>query len=133
MLNPREIGASMPPGNLATPVVAVGDPRFSPIAICYTLDMHVISQKRIREAVARFPRHEGALLSWYRLVKTGTFENFAALRTTFPGVDKVGRFVVFNVAGNHLRIVTAVHFDRGRVYIREILTHSGYDEEKWKR
>ena len=31
------------------------------------------------------------------------------------------------------RIVTAVHFDRGRVYTREILTHSEYDEEKWKR
>ena len=95
--------------------------------------MHVISQKRIREAVARFPRHEGALLSWYRLVKTATFENFASLRSMFPGVDKVGRFVVFNVAGNHLRIIAAVHFERRRVYIREILTHSEYDEEKWKR
>lgn len=95
--------------------------------------MHVISQKRVREAIARFPRHQGALLSWYRLVKTGTFENFAALRSTFTGVDKVGRFVVFDIAGNHLRIVAAVHFDRRRVYIRDILTHSEYDEEKWKR
>ena len=95
--------------------------------------MHVISQKRIREAVARFPRHEAALLSWYRLVKTTRFGNYAALRNTFPGVDKVGRFFVFNVAGNHLRIVAAVHFDRGRIYIREILTHSEYDEDRWKR
>ena len=85
--------------------------------------MHVISQKRIREAVVRFPRHGGALRSWYKLVKTGTFENFAALRSTFAGVDRVGRYVVFNVAGNHLRIVTAVHFNRARVYIREILAH----------
>ena len=103
------------------------------IAFCYTRSVHVISQKRIREAVTRFPRHEGALLGWYKLVKTGAFENFAVLRSTFPGVDKVGRFVVFNIAGNHLRIVSAMHFDRRRVYIREILTHSEYDEEKWKR
>ena len=133
MLNPRETCASTPPGNPATPVVAVGNPRLTAIAICYLPDMHVISQKRIREAVAGHPRHEGALLAWYRLVKTGTFENFAALRSTFPGVDKVGRFVVFNIAGNSLRIVSAVHFNRGRVYIRDILTHSEYDEEKWKR
>ena len=66
-------------------------------------------------------------------MKTATFENFASLRGTFPGADKVGSFVVFNVAGNHLRIITAVHFDRRRIYIREILTHSEYDEEKWKR
>ena len=95
--------------------------------------MHVISQKRIREAVARFPRHEGALLGWYRITKTTTFENFAALRRAFPGVDKVGRHFVFNVAGNHLRIVAAIHFNRGRIYIREILTHSEYDQNKWKR
>ena len=133
MLNLWETCASMPPGSLATPVVAVGDPRFTIIAICYIPNVHVVSQKRIREAVTRHPRHESALLAWYRLVKTGTFENFAALRSTFPGVDKAGRFVVFNIAGNNLRIVSAVHFDRGRIYIRDILTHSEYDEEKWKR
>jgi len=40
---------------------------------------------------------------------------------------------VFNAAGNHLRIIEAVHFNGGRAYIRDILTHSEYDEEKWKR
>ena len=95
--------------------------------------MHVISQKRIREALARFPQHEGALLSWYRLVKTGRFEHHAALRNTFRGVDRVGMVYVFNVAGNHLRIIAAVHFNRGKIYIRDILTHSEYDEDKWQR
>ena len=95
--------------------------------------MHVISQKRIREAIAWFPQHERALLSWYRLIKLSTFGDFATLRNTFPGVDKVGKLFVFNVAGNHLRIVAAVHFNRGKVYIRDILTHSEYDEGKWKR
>ncbi len=95
--------------------------------------MHVISQKRIREAVARFPQHQDALLSWYRIVRTGAFENHAALRNSFSGVDKVGKVFVFNVAGHHLRIIAAVHFNRGKVYIRDILTHAGYDEERWKR
>ena len=105
----------------------------SAIAICYILSMHVISQKRVREATARFRLARGALLSWYRLVRTAAFENFAAKSAGIPGVDKVGGYFVFNVAGNHLRIVAAVHFNRRKVYIREILTHSEYDDEKSKR
>ena len=95
--------------------------------------MHVISQKKIREAITRFPQHESALLSWHKLMKLSVFGDFATLRNTFPGVDKVGRLFVFNVAGNHLRIVTAVHFNRGKIYIRDILTHAEYDKGKWKR
>ena len=94
--------------------------------------MHVISKQRIRAAAVRFPRHQAALLSWYRLIRKGGFENFAALRATFASVDKVGRVFVFNVAGNHLRVIAAIHFNRQKVYIREILTHSEYDEAKWK-
>ena len=56
-----------------------------------------------------------------------------ALRNTLPGIDKVGKLFAFNVAGNHLGIVAAAHFNRGKVYIRDILTHLEYDEGKWKR
>ena len=91
------------------------------------------SQKRVRDAVVRFPRHEAALLCWYKLVKTTTFNIFAELRNAFAGVDKVGRYFVFNVAGSHLRIIAAVHFDRRRVYIRALPTHSEYDQGMWNR
>jgi mRNA interferase HigB len=66
-------------------------------------------------------------------MKTGTFENFAALKGTFPSVDKVGNLYVFNVAGNHLRIVAAIHFNRGKVFLRAIMTHAEYDTGDWKR
>ena len=58
--------------------------------------------------------------------------NFAELRNTFRSVDKVGGVFVFNVAGNHLRIIAAIHFNRQKEYIRGILTHMEYDLEKWK-
>ena len=72
------------------------------------------------------------MLSWYRLIKKGRFENFAALRDTFQGVDKVGKVFVFNVAGNRLRVIAAIHFNRQKVYIREILTHTEYVQANWK-
>ena len=40
---------------------------------------------------------------------------------------------VFNIAGNHLRIVAAVHFNRTKVYIQAIMTHAEHDTGDWKR
>lgn len=66
-------------------------------------------------------------------MKRGRYENFAALRATFGSVDKVGALMVFNVGGNALRIVAAVHFNTGKVFVRDVLTHAEYDTGRWRR
>ena len=66
-------------------------------------------------------------------MKRGQFRNFAELRDAFGAVDKVGPLMVFNVGGNKLRLVAAVHFNTGRVFIRHILSHAEYDAGTWKR
>ena len=60
------------------------------------------------------------------------FNSFTALRHTFPSADKVGDFVVFNIAGNKYRLVVSIHFNREKVYIRHVLTHHAYDRGEWK-
>jgi mRNA interferase HigB len=95
--------------------------------------MHVITHSRIVEAQTRFPGCATALDWWYRAMKRGRFENFAGLRAAFGSVDKVGPLYVFDVGGNKLRLVAAVHFNTGRVFIRNVLTHAEYDGEQWKR
>lgn len=95
--------------------------------------MRVISHARVLAAQGRFPESSGALDAWYRAMKRGRFSNFAALRAMFGSVDKVGRVFVFNVGGNKLRLVAAVHFDAGRVFVRHVLSHSEYDRGTWKR
>ena len=61
------------------------------------------------------------------------FNSFDALRTTFPSADKVGDLIVFNIGGNKYRLIASVHFNRGKVYIRHLLTHRDYERETWKR
>jgi mRNA interferase HigB len=57
---------------------------------------------------------------------------WAELKRTFGDkVDKVGKYTVFDVGGNKCRAITVIHFNRAKVYIREVLTHPQYDEEKW--
>lgn len=94
--------------------------------------MHIITQKRIREAQATWPGEANALDHWYRVMKRAELANFSQMRALFRGADKVGPMYVFNIGGNKLRLIAKVEFQCGRVYIREILTHKEYDTEDWK-
>jgi mRNA interferase HigB len=94
--------------------------------------MRVIAYGRILEAQRRFPECASALDAWYRLMKRGRFPNFARLRAAFGAVDKVGALYVFNVGGNKLRVIAAIHFNTGNVFVRHVLSHREYDREGWK-
>lgn len=95
--------------------------------------MHVITHARIIEAQARFPECAAALDAWYRLMKRGKFKHFAELRAAFGSVDKVGPLYVFDVGGNKLRLIAAIHFNTGRAFVRYVLSHAEYDREQWKK
>ena len=94
--------------------------------------MHVISKKKLREFWDRFPKAKTPLEAWYQIAKVARWENFGELRRTFGAADRVGRFVVFNIGGNKYRLIAAIHFNRGKLFIRHVLTHAEYDEGKWK-
>jgi mRNA interferase HigB len=38
----------------------------------------------------------------------------------------------FNIGGNKYRLITAIHYNRKRVYVRHVLTHKEYDRGQWK-
>lgn len=94
--------------------------------------MHIITRKRLNEFAEQQPETRSALAHWYQEVKRGNFTPFADLRTVFPSADQVGKLTVFNIGGNKVRLIAALHYNRQRVYIRAVLTHKEYDEGKWK-
>jgi mRNA interferase HigB len=94
--------------------------------------MHVITRKRLSEFAERFPETKSALANWYASVKQNDFSSFANLKLMFPNADRVGKLTVFNVGGNKVRLVAAIHYNRHRLYIRAVLTHDEYDKGKWK-
>ena len=79
------------------------------------------------------PDSESSFNRWFKAMKRSEFKNFIELRSAFPTADKVGDLIVFNIGGNKYRIIASVHFNRGKVYIRHILTHSEYDRGAWKQ
>lgn len=96
-------------------------------------EMHVISRKALRRFWEREPESEAPLRRWYKLAATTDFSSFAELQQTFPSADMVADLTVFNIGGNKYRLVTSIHFNRRKIYIRHVLTHAEYDQGKWKK
>ena len=94
--------------------------------------MNTISFKRIREFVQLHPAAKTPLSAWYKIAKKAKWQNIIEVRKDYPHADIVGRYVVFNVAGNHYRLVAEIHFESQLLFIRRILTHKEYDKGKWK-
>ncbi|NET57964.1 MAG: type II toxin-antitoxin system HigB family toxin [Symploca sp. SIO2E6] len=94
--------------------------------------MHIISRKALRQFWENYPDSEAALIRWFSLINSARFQTFDELRSVFPSADLVGNLIVFNIGGNKYRLITSIHFNRQKVYIRYILTHSEYDKEQWK-
>ncbi|HAZ11513.1 MAG TPA: hypothetical protein DCY86_01875 [Bdellovibrionales bacterium] len=94
--------------------------------------MHIISKRALKEFWAKHPDSERPLEVWFRAMRRSSYKTWNELRGTFPTADKVGDKVVFNVGGNKYRLITVIHFSRGKVFVRDVLTHKEYDEGRWK-
>lgn len=94
--------------------------------------MHVISKKKLREFWRLYPKAESPLEDWYHAAQAGEWESLADVRKARADADQVGRFTVFDIGGNKYRLIAVIHFNRGKVYVRHVLTHAEYDKGKWK-
>ena len=72
--------------------------------------MHVITRKRLNAFAERHPDAKSSLARWYAIIRKSRFLNFAQLRATFPHADQVGKSTVFNIGGNRVRLIPAVHY-----------------------
>jgi len=59
-------------------------------------------------------------------------EESCGSRQVYPLADLVGKSTVFNIRGNHYRLIAEINYQYQQILIREILTHEEYDKDKWK-
>ena len=93
--------------------------------------MHVISKKALRDFWLKHPAAKLRLKTWHRLASASRFENFSDVKQAFNSADYVAPYIVFDVGGNHYRIIGVAHFKAQRLYIREVFTHAEY--ERWSQ
>jgi len=72
---------------------------------------------------------EQPLRAWVSVAKAADWSRPAEIKATFRSADILANDrVVFNIGGNKYRLVVAVHYRGGRVFIRFIGTHAEYDK-----
>ncbi|HET6881954.1 MAG TPA: type II toxin-antitoxin system HigB family toxin, partial [Pirellulales bacterium] len=86
--------------------------------------MHVISAKKLREFWDVHADAEMPLRAWLKRVENATWNRFADVRLDYPHADQYERCVIFNVGGNKYRLTTSIHYNRQKVYVRQVLTHA---------
>lgn len=101
------------------------------------MPMHVISRKVFAEAARNYPNDEAALLRTYKGLKSGDHADSKSLRRIFPSLDNFKHredWWVIDIGGNNLRLIAHIRFDKGRLWIKHIVTHAEYDKlNDWYR
>ncbi len=96
-------------------------------------NMHIISKKALREFWEKYPDSQTSLVRWFQLIDKQELKSFAELRAVLPSADRVDDLIVFNIGGNKYRLIASIHFNRQKVYVRHVLTHTEYDRGAWKK
>jgi mRNA interferase HigB len=90
--------------------------------------MEIIAISHLRAFWEQYPDAEQPLLAWIDEAKKANWSSPAEVKAQYRSASILkSRRVVFNIKGNDYRIVTAVAYRYGAVYIKFVGTHRQYD------
>lgn len=94
-----------------------------------TARVRIISRKALREFWIKHPDARSALQAWYHDAKRASWQTPRDIKSVYRNASLLpNNRVVFNIKGNSYRLVVAVQYKFGIVYIRFLGTHDEYDK-----
>lgn len=91
--------------------------------------MRIIAKKTLREFWKAHADSEQQLKSWYQETSNAEWKGPNQIKLEYPSASFLaGNRVVFNIKGNHYRLIVKVNYDYQIVWIRFIGTHTEYDK-----
>ena len=90
--------------------------------------VRIIALATLREFWCKHPDAETPLRAWHADAEHANWRTPADIKAAHRNASFVanGR-VVFNIKGNAYRLVAAVHYNRGLMFVRFVGTHADYD------
>lgn len=90
--------------------------------------MKIISVKTLKDFWEAHPDAEQPLKAWYDEAIQAEWRTPAEVKAQYrrASVLKNNR-IVFNIKGNHYRLIVAIAYQRGWVFVKFVGTHKAYD------
>lgn len=91
--------------------------------------MRIIALGTLREFWQKYPDAEIPLRSWYAAASRAEWRSPADVKAAYRSASFIANNrIVYNIKGNDYRLIAAVHYNRGMMFIRFIGTHREYDK-----
>jgi mRNA interferase HigB len=91
--------------------------------------MRIISRKTLKDFWLKHEDAENPLKAWFADAKGAKWNTPMDIKKNYRNASFLSENrVVFNIKGNQYRLIVAVHYNFGLLYIRFIGTHQEYDK-----
>ena len=91
--------------------------------------MRIIAKRTLQNFWEKYPKSKQPLLAWYQVFDKNNFETINEVKQIFGSADFVGNSkIIFNICGNHYRLIVKINFVTQIIYIKFIGTHNEYDK-----
>jgi mRNA interferase HigB len=95
--------------------------------------VNVISKRGLFARAAKYPDAQTALQVWFDTANAADWKSLEDVRKAYPATDMVGDLAIFNIRGNHYRLIVRMVWKYKRIYVKAFLTHAEYDRGWWKK
>ena len=90
--------------------------------------MRIISRKTLKEFWDQHPDAQQPLQAWYIDTKHALWKSPADIKDVYRNASfTANNRVVFNIKGNKYRLIVAIRYEYGIVFIRFVRTHREYE------
>jgi mRNA interferase HigB len=94
--------------------------------------MKLIGRQDLEAFAKRHAPCKRPLQSWVKIVEEADWKSFQDIKAQFRSADVLsGNRVIFDIKGNHFRLVTVVAYRQGILQVLWIGTHAEYSKKKW--
>ncbi len=91
--------------------------------------MRIIAKKILRDFWEVHPDSEQQLKAWYQETSKAQWKAPNQIKLEYPSASILAdNRVVFNIKGNHYRLIVKINYDYEMIWIRFIGTHGEYDK-----
>lgn len=94
--------------------------------------MRIVNIGVLARAKKKHPELDGPLSAWLKIAEEAAWTCLNDIRKTLASTDGVEGKFVFNIKGNHFRLITTINFRSQLLVIKEVLTHADYTRGGWK-